>query len=63
MIEQKDYNFNVFFVEEENHYVLSSAFATTYTILKNSLQRIEFKKMKGERLLEQFAWTTNGTGL
>lgn len=52
MIEQKDYDFNVFFLEEENHYGLISAFATAYTILKNSLQRIEFKKMKVERLLE-----------
>lgn len=40
MREQKDYGFNVFFVEE-NHYGLSAALATAYTILKNSLQRIE----------------------
>lgn len=52
MTEQKDYDFNAFFLEEENHYGLISAFATAYTILKNSLQRIEFKKMKVERLLE-----------
>lgn len=51
MKEQKDNDFNVFFLEGKNHYGLSSAFATAYTILKNSLHRIEFKKMKVERLL------------
>lgn len=43
MIEHKDYGFHVFFVEEENHYGLSSAFATDYTLLKNSLQRTELQ--------------------
>lgn len=56
MIEHKDYGFHVFFMEEENHYGLSSAFATAYTLLKNSLQRTEFKKKKKkvESLLEHF---------
>jgi len=31
---------------KKNHYRLSSAFATAYTILKKSLQRIELKKWR-----------------